>query len=192
MTEHTIPRGFAALLALSLVLGGCGLFQPAPVADESPDEPVVVTDEETREPRDVEVGEGSRTVRLTNETGCSITAISLKDQAAEGSDPAVAFDGLDVAAGDTIVLSFDPVEGAERYEVRLTTGEERVIVLRSVDLAGLDELDLRYEDSIGYVSYVDEETQQEVDDHAEAVAAQEAEDAGMVTYDMESQLDDSE
>lgn len=192
MTKRTSPM-IAALLALSLALGGCGFFQPAPAAEESPTDEVVVTDGEApRESQTIQVGEGSHTVRMTNDSGCAITALRVKDAATEEFPAELTYEGLEVLPGDVIELSFDPIAGAQAYEVRLTTDEEQTIVLRALDLAGIAELSVLYEGGIGYVTYVDEETQQEVDTHDSAVQAQQEEDESMVTHDMETQLDPEE
>ena len=156
------------------------------------DEVVVTDGEAPRESQTIQVGEGSRAVRMTNDSGCTITAIRVKDAAAEEFPAELTYEGLEVLPGDVIEFSFEPIEGAQAYEVRLTTDEEQTIVLRSLDLAGIAELSVLYKGGIGYVTYVDEETQQEVDTHDSAVQAQQEEDESMVTHDMETQLDPEE
>ena len=149
MTKRTSPYD-CPLLALSLALGGCGFFQPAPAAEESPTDEVVVTD-----------GEARARVRPSGGRGLAHRAhderLRLRDRGAprrtlppRSSRPS-SRTRASKSFRATIELSFDPIAGAQAYEVRLTT-DEQTIVLRSLDLAGIAELSVLYEGGIGYVS----------------------------------------
>ena len=73
--------------------------------------------------------------------------------------------------------------------MRLTTSDAGIIISRGIDLDALPSFNLEFGDGVGFVSYVDEETNETKDNREEAIQAEVTSNDGGNTFDQDSQRD---
>lgn len=171
------------LLASACFVSGCAQEQPV----ESPTSMKIETSGSPATSAAVHpvIGAGDTTVQVTNETGSDIVGLRIKPASQESYDTQNSFDGFVFSNGETVDLCFDKVAGATGYDVVLLTAEDSKIAVRGIALADSKDLTFRFEDGIGFVSYVDAVTGQTVDNRASAIDAEE--NATVVPDDLKTQ-----
>jgi len=131
------------------------------------------------------------TVTVNNQTGYDVVSLALRASGTQDYDEAHTFNDLLLVDGSTAQISFQQItDGGEPvafYDVLLVTADDSIMEMYNVDLLNLRDLTLRFEDSVGYVEYLDEDTGQTTDNKDESMQVVIDQIDDLVTYDMENQ-----
>ena len=194
----------AMALCVATTLGGCGPFaQEAPAADAASGQDAGVSDaNEAAEPGDATPSAQAApsasateavSVTIRNATGYDVASIAVRAAGQDEYDARHTFEGVVLPDGETTTLEFLPIMvgggPASAYDVLATTTNDAIIEVQDVDLLGVQDLTLRFDDSVGYVSYRDAQTHEVVDNKEEAEQALQTEGQNIQTYDMLTQMD---
>lgn len=179
----TMPKRLVSIVAFVCMMGllaGCSstpVEEPAEVVEEVAEEAAV----------DYQViGTGSTEVLVTNKTGADITGITIKNSASEEYPENMMAVGSKFAQEETVQLLYTPVPAEEQvtesteatsdkainelYDIRLSYEDGSVIEIQDVALSGMHDIELCYSDEVGYLTYVDAETGEQVSTKETALA----------------------
>lgn len=208
----TLPHNAKALvcataLCVATTFGGCGSpAQEAPDTDAATAQDAGAVDsQDAAESGDVGGAVQSKsaasateavTATIRNATGYDVASLAVKAAGQDEYDARHTFEGVVLPDGETTTLEFLPIlvdgEPATAYDVLAITTNDSVIEALGVDLLGARDLTLRFDDSVGYVSYRDANTNEVVDNREEAEEALQNATQDIQTYDMLNQMDVAE
>lgn len=104
------------------------------------------------------IGTGDASVQVTNGTGYDIVAVRIKPTDANQFTEENSFEGFDFADGSTVELRFTETPKAQTYDIVLITSNDSKIGVRGVDLLHSKDLTFRFEEGIGFATFVDPQT----------------------------------
>lgn len=109
------------------------------------------------------VGTGDTSVLVTNKTGYDIVQIEIKETTALEYAADTAVSGIVFTKDATIKYCYTPQSAAASsstdkavnttYDLRLTASDGTIIEMHQINLGNMKEIDLKYEDAIGFISY---------------------------------------
>ncbi len=134
--------------------------------------------------RSAAIGEGDVTIEVDNATGSDIVSVSIKPSSQKAFSDANSFSGFILADGDTVSLSFGSVPATQTYDLLFKTSNDGKMLFRSVDLISAQKITLRFDQGVGFVTFVDG-SGNEGDNRTEAMNAER--NAEGSTYDTENQ-----
>ena len=190
---------FSALLVFAIsgafaisMLSGCAQIQELFGIDEgSVVEQNVMGDVEIKDPDAPaqEVGVGDGEVIITNRTGYTISEIAIRANGTNDWQQDMVYPELVILNDETFTLHYPHISENGSYDIRLTTSDAGIIISRGVPLNTLPSFNLEFGDGVGFVSYVDEETNETKDNREQAIEAEVNSTDGGNTFDQDSQRD---
>ena len=176
------------LFALALTVCGCmqgGTPEKSAVTSSAATSSAAPSNSAAPVPTVPVIGAGDTTVQVRNETGSDIIGVRINPAGDASYTAENTFDGFVFENGTSVDLSFTRQPETQSYDVLLLTAEDSKIAVRDIDLVDTKDIVFHFDEGIGYITYTDASTGQELDNRAEAIGAEE--DAPAVSRDLETQ-----
>lgn len=131
-------------------------------------------------------------VVVKNETGHDVSSLAFRAAGTTEYEKTHTFEGFEIKDGASTTISFAPIladgKPAQAYDILVKTSDDAVMEMPNVDLASLSELSLKFEESTGFVEFVDSDSGEVVNnkEESEELIQQNTED--IETYDKQNQL----
>lgn len=178
----------ALCLAAVLTVGGCkndDSKTEAQVTETPTPEPTqeAETLEMTEVPEFGEKTETSQSVKLTNETGAEVTSVWVRVSGQEEWGEELLQGQAVIPETESGLLHYEPQQTAEdgtaadveAWDLSVGYADGSYVVMNQIDLGAADEMTMCWEDDLAFVTYVDQETQEEVSTKEQEIARREAE-----------------
>jgi len=199
MKKYGIALGLVCVLGLSSLMAGCGKEETGETVKETVQETETEEETETELESETEeikeeqvIGEETADayeLLITNNMGQNIIGIAIKGITEEEYSENMLKEAAVLADGDTAKLYYSlsvEDEGAaemetetdlldeklinELYTVQLTLEDKTVVELINFGFDDMDEVEICYEDEVGFIRYISKETKEEVSTKEMALA----------------------